>query len=93
MGIVSIDRKRTISYDDDSTTSDVESDNEMIVGIITTVDQLTKIPKKYCSGDERMPLQSEDHLGNVYKYALNPATYSVIFILLIELLERFSFYG
>jgi dipeptide/tripeptide permease len=29
----------------------------------------------------------------VYKYALNPATYSVIFILLIELLERFSFYG
>jgi hypothetical protein len=93
MGILSIDRRRTARCDDDSTTSDVESDEEMIAGSVTTVDQLTDLPKKYCSGDERMPLRSEDHLGNVYQYALNPATYSVIFILLIELLERFSFYG
>ena len=32
-------------------------------------------------------------MGHTYTYALNPLTYSVFLILVLELLERFSFYG
>ena len=35
----------------------------------------------------------DDSTGQEYYYSLNPMSYAVIFILLVELFERFSFYG
>ena len=43
--------------------------------------------------DKARPLLNTDASGNTYAYALNPLTYSVFLILVLELLERFSFYG
>lgn len=39
------------------------------------------------------PLRHVDDIGNEYFYSLKPMQYSVIFILLVELFERFAFYG
>jgi len=43
--------------------------------------------------DKTRPLINTDTSGNTHTYALNPLTYSVFLILVLELLERFSFYG
>jgi len=79
--------------DDSSTSSDDDGDYDLLPNNVQTKDQIAALPMQYVSGDPNVPLQSVDRLGNVYKYALNPTTYSVIFILLVELIERFSFYG
>jgi POT family proton-dependent oligopeptide transporter len=55
--------------------------------------QLALVPKECLSGNEKRPLLHVDELGKKYHYALQPMMYSVIFILVVELLERFSFYG
>lgn len=56
--------------------------------------QLEKLPDECLSGDPVRPLQHRDEeRGTIHRYALNPMTYSVFFILLVELLERFVFYG
>ncbi len=39
------------------------------------------------------PLRHVDDLGNEFFYSLKPMKYSVVFILLVELFERFAFYG
>lgn len=39
------------------------------------------------------PLRHVDEMGNEYYYSLKPMQYSVIFILIVELFERFAFYG
>ena len=39
------------------------------------------------------PLRHVDKSGKEFFYSLKPMQYSVIFILLVELFERFSFYG
>ena len=39
------------------------------------------------------PLRHVDDMGNEYFYSLKPMQYSVIFILIVELFERFAFYG
>ena len=41
----------------------------------------------------RRPLRHVDDSGNEYFYSLKPMQYSVVFILLVELFERFAFYG
>jgi POT family proton-dependent oligopeptide transporter len=43
--------------------------------------------------DHHRPLVHVDAHGNYYTHALNPLKYSVFIILILELLERFSFYG
>ena len=43
--------------------------------------------------DCHRPLLHTDANGQIYTYALNPLYYSVYLILVLELLERFSFYG
>ena len=78
---------------DSSTSSDDDEDYTLLPNNVQRKDQIASLPMQYVSGDPHVPLQSVDRLGNVYKYALNPTTYSVIFILLVELIERFSFYG
>lgn len=55
--------------------------------------QLVLVPDDCLSGNPERPLLHIDDLGNKFMYALQPMTYSVLFILMVELLERFSFYG
>lgn len=43
--------------------------------------------------ERERPLRHVDNAGNEYFYSLKPMQYSVIFILLVELFERFAFYG
>lgn len=62
-------------------------------GSIGTAAQLASVPDKFLSNDPKRPLQYKDDDGSVYTYSLRPLFYSVVFILLIELLERFSYYG
>lgn len=60
---------------------------------ISNEEQLAQLPPECLSGDVLRPLQHFGEDGAVYKYALQPMFYSVTFILLVELLERFAFYG
>jgi proton-dependent oligopeptide transporter, POT family len=60
---------------------------------VSMVSQLSQLPDECLSGDPDRPLRHVDETDEVYHYALHPMSYSVIYILLIELLERFSFYG
>jgi POT family proton-dependent oligopeptide transporter len=76
---------------------------------VTTMEQLATLPDDLKSGNPLKPLQyidegamdddDDDSGGDVseayytYQYALQPMTYAVIFILVVELLERFSYYG
>jgi POT family proton-dependent oligopeptide transporter len=60
---------------------------------ISTVEQLPSLPDFCLSGNKERPLLHVNEKGDTSTYALQPMFYSVIFILLVELLERFSFYG
>jgi POT family proton-dependent oligopeptide transporter len=73
---------------------------------VTTLEQLDELPDDLKSGNPLKPLQhidegamddddSEDvsEAYYTYQYSLQPMTYAVIFILVVELLERFSYYG
>jgi dipeptide/tripeptide permease len=60
---------------------------------VTTTEQLADLPSECLSGNKERPLRHVDEDGNIFHYALGPMFYSVIFILMVELLERFSFYG
>jgi len=60
---------------------------------VSTHEQLALLPDEVLSGDKSRPLLHVDDAGEEYHYALRPMFYSVIFILFVELLERFSFYG
>ncbi|CAB9520869.1 family 15 member 1 [Seminavis robusta] len=60
---------------------------------VTTLEQLNDLPKECLSGDKDRPLRHVDEDGQVSHYALQPMTYAVMFILVVELLERFCFYG
>ncbi|KAL7483235.1 hypothetical protein ACHAW6_008880 [Cyclotella cf. meneghiniana] len=63
-------------------------------GDVCTLEQLSLLPEEFLatSTNER-PLLHTDANGNSYTYPLNPLYYSVFLILILELLERFSFYG
>jgi POT family proton-dependent oligopeptide transporter len=71
-----------------STTSD-----EDLPSNVSTEAQLATIPDVCLSGNKKRPLRHVNEKGDVSTYSLQPMFYSVIFILLVELLERFSFYG
>jgi POT family proton-dependent oligopeptide transporter len=60
---------------------------------ISSEEQLASLPEVCLSGNKERPLRHVNEKGEVSHYALQPMFYSVIFILLVELLERFSFYG
>ena len=51
-------------------------------------EQLPLLPETFLSDDPKRPLFLKP-----YKYALRPLFYSVLFILIIEGLERFTYYG
>lgn len=60
---------------------------------VTTPEQLESLPPTFLSGDPKAPLLFEDEYGETYTYNLRPMAYSVLFILIIELFERFAFYS
>jgi len=60
---------------------------------IHKAEQLNSLPPELLSGHPRRPLAFTDDRGDTYRYHLTPLHYSVISILMVELLERFSFYG
>jgi POT family proton-dependent oligopeptide transporter len=60
---------------------------------VNSTEQLKGLPEECLTGDPTLPLQHVEDDGTVHRYPLSPMFYSVIFILLVELLERFSFYG
>jgi POT family proton-dependent oligopeptide transporter len=60
---------------------------------ISSPDHLQHLTADFLSNDDDRPLLHVDGLGNEYTYYLNPMRRSVLFILLVEMLERFSFYG
>jgi POT family proton-dependent oligopeptide transporter len=65
----------------------------LIPNNVDSKEQLKLLPPEFLSGNEARPLQHIDDKEERLEYALKPMAYSVIFILLVELLERFSFYG
>lgn len=74
------------------TTQESYADEEIPTNVSTT-DHLAKLPDFCLSGNPERPLRHVNEKGDICTYALQPMFYSVIFILLVELLERFSFYG
>ena len=60
---------------------------------VSTEEQLKQLPKYFLSEDPNRPLQNVEEDGTIHKYSLHPMTYSAMFILLIEGLERFAYYG
>lgn len=66
---------------------------ESIDSDVDSKEKLSRVPERYLSTDTKRPLQHVTDSGDTYKYALKPVTFCVIFVLLIELLERFSYYG
>jgi POT family proton-dependent oligopeptide transporter len=60
---------------------------------VETREQLALLPPECLSGEKERPLRHVDDQGHVFFYSLKPMRYSVILILMVELLERFSFYG
>lgn len=52
------------------------------------------LPEVFLSQDPQRPLlYTDSYCGSKYKYALKPMLYSTGFVLLLEVLERFSYYG
>lgn len=60
---------------------------------VSTESQVKLLPAECLSGNKERPLLHVDESGNFLQFALRPMVYSVWLILLIELLERFAFYG
>lgn len=75
-----------------STSMQSQQDDEL-PNNVTSAEQLGDLPPECLSGDKEKPLRHVDEEGNVFHYALKPMFYSVVFILMVELLERFCFYG
>jgi POT family proton-dependent oligopeptide transporter len=72
-------------------------DEFTVPGDVCTVQQLDDVPEELLNRSHdtmhHRPLLHVDDSGNSYVYALSPMRYSVCLILVLELLERFSFYG
>ncbi|KAK1734388.1 proton-dependent oligopeptide transporter family protein [Skeletonema marinoi] len=60
---------------------------------ISSPSHLPSLPSELKSNNPTRPLLHIDEQGHPYHYFLNPMTQSVILILLVEMLERFCFYG
>lgn len=76
-----------------ATTTTTPKPDDDLPSNVQDVSQLALVPKECLSGDDHRPLQHIDDHGNVSTYALKPMSFSVCVILLVEFLERFSFYG
>mmetsp|Transcript_46370 Transcript_46370/g.52698 ORF Transcript_46370/g.52698 Transcript_46370/m.52698 type:complete len:775 (-) Transcript_46370:223-2547(-) len=91
-----ISKCSTIATDADDD-FDINDNDEDLPNNVCTEKQLSSLPIVCLNQDAKTkkerPLRHVDEHGKVYTYALTPMFYSVIFILIVEALERFSFYG
>jgi POT family proton-dependent oligopeptide transporter len=67
--------------------------SDELPGDVSTHQQLSQVPEECLSSNPKRPLLHTDANGNSHTYSLNPLFHSVFLILILELLERFSFYG
>lgn len=67
--------------------------SEPLPSNVSQESQLASLPDEVKSGNPVRPLLHIDEDGTEFSYHLQPMRYSVINILLVELFERFSFYG
>mmetsp|Transcript_13069 Transcript_13069/g.21485 ORF Transcript_13069/g.21485 Transcript_13069/m.21485 type:complete len:737 (+) Transcript_13069:46-2256(+) len=67
--------------------------NTLHLTAISHPSHLTSLPPELKSTNPHRPLLHIAPSGHTYTYYLNPMMQSVILILLVEMLERFSFYG
>jgi len=85
------------SDNDGDNVYDINDNDEELPNDISRVEQLSSLPlvclNQNSKTKKERPLRHVDENGIVSTYSLSPMTYSVIFILMVELLERFSFYG
>lgn len=80
----------------DQTTEAIQLPND-----VHSAEQLALLPEKYLSHDPQRPLlltstattKSGDNVTQQFKYALRPLWFSVLFILIVECLERLTYYG
>ena len=74
-----------------------DDDEEDLPSNVCSRAQLATLPPECLNTDpatrDARPLRHMDDRGVVTVYSLTPMTHSAVFILLVELLERFSFYG
>lgn len=88
----------TCSIDDDDDDDQLLDTRTSLPTDVSTSSQLSSVPAHYLSQDADRPLLhrqvgTSSNPANQCMYALNPLRYSVFLILIIELLERFSYYG
>ncbi|CAB9496304.1 Peptide transporter family 1 [Seminavis robusta] len=69
------------------------TEEDVLPSNVNSMEQLEDLPPECLSNDPHRPLRHVDDQHHVFTYSLNPTTYSVALILVVELLERFSFYG
>lgn len=61
---------------------------------VDTLEQLEGLPEECLSQDPKRPLLwTDSYCGSNYQYALKPMFYSAGFVLILEMLDRFSYYG
>src|SRR3569623_1471311 len=71
-------------------------DDDDLPSNVSDISQLASLPNECRSQNpttDARPLRHVDDQGTESFYALHPLRYSVWMILLVELMERFSFYG
>jgi proton-dependent oligopeptide transporter, POT family len=73
--------------------SPTNSDSDDLPTNVSSEEQLKELPEECLSGDADRPLRHYDESGEEYHYSLSPMSYAVVYILVVELLERFCFYG
>lgn len=82
---------------DGNVNGNANANDEELPNDVSRVGQLSSLPLVCLNQNPKTkkerPLRHVDENGKVSTYSLRPMTYSVIFILTVELLERFSFYG
>lgn len=60
---------------------------------VNSREKLALVPEHFRSDDSARPLLHVDGDGDAFRYALRPLRYCVFLILVVEGLERFSYYG
>jgi POT family proton-dependent oligopeptide transporter len=92
-----------LGNDTTSLTNNDDSTNPTTIHLtsVSTIEQLQYLPIEFLNpktnansnNNSDRPLVHIDEHGHEYTYYLKPMTQSVLYILLIEMMERFSFYG
>jgi len=72
---------------------EISNNGKELPNDVRTHDQLALLPEKYLSSDPKRPLLLTTSKGEKFTYALRPLLYSVMAILIIEAMERMSFYS